>query len=81
MKVFRVECEVDPYHYEGTQAAAHRWARDNIQKSRWGEVIITVCEVQTDKEGVIALMNDAPIMTLGDKLGLTRRGGLEPIKD
>lgn len=82
MKVFRVEDQDQPHHFEGTQSAAHKWVKDNIDKSRWGEVIITICEVQTDKEGVVAMLNGAPIVTSeGDKFGLTKRGGLEPIKD
>jgi len=81
MKVFRVECESDPFHYEGTQTAAHKWAKDNVDKARWGEVVISVCEVQTDKEGVVSMLNNEPVMTFGDTFGLTRRGGLEPIKD
>lgn len=81
MKVFRVEYESGPFHYEGTQTAAHKWAKENVDKSHWGEVVISVCEVQTDKEGVVGLLNNEPIMTFGDTFGLTRRGGLEPIKD
>lgn len=81
MKVFRVETDGGVVGYEATQAAAHKLGKEAVNKALWGEVIITVCEVQTDKEGVVAMLNDEPIMTFGDKFGLTKRGGLEPIKD
>jgi len=81
MKVFRVETDGGIVGYRGTQAEAHKLGKECVNKTLWGEVVITVCEVQTDKEGVVAMLNDEPVMTLGDKLGLTRRGALEPIKD
>lgn len=80
MRVFRIQVidSEEPYHYEGTQSAAHKYAKE-LPKHQWEQAKITELDVQTDKEGILALMNDDPIITdTGPSFGLTKRGGLKP---
>lgn len=82
MIIYRIENGVEPYHYEGTKSAAHKWAKDNVDKAQWPDVKIAELGMQTDKEGIVALANNSPIMLSENAAwGLTKRGGLEEWKE
>lgn len=85
MKAYRI---MDTYQYEGTLAAAHKEAKRMVKEGDfkdWRDLRIAEIEVQTDKAGVLALLNECAAIEFtgrqwefkSPKLGLVESTGLE----
>lgn len=88
MKVYRIfapQIDANNYdHYEGTLSAAHKWAKTNIGKPLWPDVVVEERELETDKFAIIEALNGSPrfVGTKSAKVwNLTVRGGLEEAKE
>lgn len=71
-------------HYEGTMAAAHKWAKDNIGKPLWTDILIEERELETDKAAIVEALNGVPRFVGAPNAkvwALTVRGGLEEVKE
>lgn len=82
MKVFRLlnteDKSASPDQYASTLANVKALARvlpSHVRK----EFLVEELDVQTDKEGVVAMLNDAPITKLLRSFEVTPRGGLKEI--
>ena len=86
MKVFAVDVGTERPDedrlpaYAGTLKEAHDLVKGGlVPKSFWPDTTIVERGVQSDKEGVLAALNDAPIFTnaASRTWGITARGGLK----
>lgn len=87
MKVYRIFCNLPSAaidHYEGTLGAAHKWAKTNVNKPLWADIVIEERELETDKASLIDVLNFTYRFKGTDNAkvwGLTVRGGLEDAKE
>lgn len=83
MKLFRIydaERIKDYVVFCGTRAEAKNEV-DGVPKNRREFLVVEEIEVQTDKEGVIAMLNEEPLYKVLRTFGVTPRGALKEEKD
>lgn len=77
-KVYKVQINDDePVQYVGTMADAKTILKDRSIPMYWPDVRVTECEVQSDKEGLIFVLNGLPVIKRGREWKGTSRGGLK----
>lgn len=82
MKVFRLvdtELPDDTLSYAGTMAGAKALAKDLPAVLRKRHTVEEL-EVQTDKAGVVAMLNNAPIVKVVRTFAVSARGGVQAIE-
>ena len=75
-RVYEVSEGYEAPVYVATFAEAATYAKENL-KNRWQYVEIALYEVQSDKEGVLAMVNRAPMMNRLRLWQSTSRGGFK----
>lgn len=79
MKVFRIQ-DGEREDFFGIKADAKRHVH-TIPPHRRDKVLVSEIEVQTDKEGVIAMLNEEPLYKVLRTFGVTPRGAFKEEKD
>lgn len=72
--------ETEPPVFVGTQTDAKAWLRGALTKVEGWErpyITVTECDVETDKRGVLAMLNGCPRMKAMRVYKVTPRGGMK----
>lgn len=78
MHVYRLECGTDISRHYPTIGSAHLEAKKLVRP--YNEIFIELLDVQIDKEGVVAMLNDEPIAKQLRLWTLTPRKGLKELE-